>query len=72
MDSQIKLKKNLFIYIIMTIVIPELYIKKIIIEHYLTIIIIKSRVFIKIKLIISINISYIPTESRKDIMIKNA
>jgi hypothetical protein len=51
---------------------PELYIKKIIIKYYLTIIIIKLKVFIKIKSVISIDTSYAPTESREDIKTKDA
>jgi hypothetical protein len=50
---------------------PELYIKKTIIEYYPTAIIIKLRVFIRVKPIISINTSYAPTESREDIKTKN-
>jgi hypothetical protein len=54
------------------VVIPELYIKKIIIEYYLTAVITELRVFIRAKSIISIDTSYIPTESREDIKTKNA
>jgi hypothetical protein len=56
----------------MTVVMPELYIKKIIIEYYPAVVIIKPRVFIKAKLITFIDTSYAPTESREDIKTKNA
>jgi hypothetical protein len=54
------------------IVILKLYIKKIIIKYYLTAVITELRVFIKIKLIIFIDTSYIPTESREDIETEDA
>jgi hypothetical protein len=53
------------------VVIPEPRIKKIIIKYYPAAVIIESRVSIRIKLIISINTSYTPTESREDIKTKN-
>jgi hypothetical protein len=51
---------------------PELYIKKTVIEYYPAIIIIKSRISIRAKLITSIDTSYAPTESKEDIKTKNA
>jgi hypothetical protein len=51
---------------------PELYIKKIITKHYLTAIMTELRVSIKVKLIISIDTFYAPTESREDIETKDA
>jgi hypothetical protein len=56
----------------MAAVIPELYIKKIIIKYYLTAVIIELRVFIKTKFIIFIDIFYTPTKSKEDIKIKDA
>jgi uncharacterized membrane protein len=56
----------------MAVVMPELYIKKIVIEYYLTAVTIKSRVFIKAKSIIFINTSYILTKSREDIKTEDA
>jgi hypothetical protein len=50
----------------------KLYIKKIIIKYYPAIIIIKLRVSIRAKSIISIDTSYTPIKSRKDIKTKNA
>jgi hypothetical protein len=55
-----------------TVVIPELYIKKIIIKYYLAAVITELRVFIRVKLITSINTSYTPTESREDIKTEDA
>jgi hypothetical protein len=55
-----------------TVVISELYIKKIIIKYYPAIIIIKPRVSIKAKLITFINTFYTLTKSRENIKIKNA
>jgi hypothetical protein len=54
------------------VAIPELYIKKTVIEYYPIIIIIELRVSIKVKPITSIDTFYAPTESREDIKIKNA
>jgi hypothetical protein len=51
---------------------PELYIKEIIIKYYLTAVIIKLRVFIKVKLITFIDTSYTSTKSREDIKTKDA
>jgi hypothetical protein len=56
----------------MAVVIPELYIKKIIIEYYPTAVITELRVFIRAKPITSINTSYTPTESREDIKTEDA
>jgi hypothetical protein len=49
------------------VVIPELRVEKIIIEHCPAAVITELKVFIKTKLVISIDIFYIPTESREDI-----
>jgi hypothetical protein len=54
-----------------TVVIPELYIKKIIIEYYPAAVITEPKVSIRIKLIIFINTFYILTESREDIKTGN-
>jgi hypothetical protein len=51
----------------MAVVIPELYIKEIVIEYYPAAIITELKIPIKIKLIIIIIISYIPTKSKEDI-----
>jgi hypothetical protein len=55
-----------------TVVIPELYIKKIIIKYYPTVVIIKLRISTKAKPIISIDTSYAPIKSREDIKTKDA
>jgi hypothetical protein len=50
---------------------PELYIKEIIIEYYPAAIITELRVFIKTKLIISIDTSYILIKSKEYIKTRN-
>jgi hypothetical protein len=49
------------------VVILKLRIEKIIIKYYPAAVITESRISIKTKFIIFINISYIPTKSREDI-----
>jgi hypothetical protein len=49
------------------VAIPELRIKKIVIEYYPAAAITEPKVFIKTKLIISIDTFYTPTENREDI-----
>jgi hypothetical protein len=54
------------------VAIPELRIEKIVIKYYPAAAITEPRVSIKAKLIISIDTSYTPTESREDIETEDA